>query len=342
MSKWSRYALAGILLVAIASTACATEIWYEDNNLGGSQEVPADFMEKFQHPGSFKEATSYIRVYMVRAKWLDSVSDDFLINVFKDYLKRNDIKLAIDAGGATFAQLANRRNITNSELALYKHLKQLGITVDYISLQSVLSKSPKVDGEEINYPMDKRIEDVVAYAKSVRETYPQVQIGIIDASPSQGKPFRKPYRLLKDAMDNAGTPLAFIHLDVAFDIPREHRKGVSWRSLTELENYVENDLGLKFGIFTTSRKGGMTSSKDFNDRVIAALDCYTEAGGTPSSFIIASWYPYPETTIPENATGDDYPAMRTVKEFGRELKTIESHGEMRNFRFDRHSMCEAN
>jgi hypothetical protein len=59
---------------------------------------------------------------------------------------------------------------------------------------------------------------------------------------------------------------------------------------------------------------------------MATLQCYHAAGGSPREFVIASWFPHPEKTVPDTATGDDYPAMRTVLEFGRELKRLDQGG----------------
>jgi len=111
-----------------------------------------------------------------------------------------------------------------------------------------------------------------------------------------------------------------------FELPKEHRLGITWQKVREVERYVEEDLGLKFGFFTTSREGGLTSSKAFHERVMASLQCYAGADGTPADFIIASWFPHPQETIPDTAMGDDYPAMRTVLEFGRQLERIEKQG----------------
>jgi hypothetical protein len=53
------------------------------------------------------------------------------------------------------------------------------------------------------------------------------------------------------------------------------------------------------------------------------MECYLAyAGGTPDDLILASWFTYPDRTVPEDATGDDYPSMRIVLEYGRRLDEI--------------------
>lgn len=315
-----------VFLAAVASAALAADLWYEDNNLGKGGGMPPDFVEKFHQPDSFRQATRYINVYLMRANVLEKLDDQFLTTLFLPYLRGNNIKLAINAGGATWAQKQGRELVFNREIDLLKRLKRLGVQVDYISLQSVLSKPLRINREKVDYPLSKRIEDVVAYSKAVREIYPRAAIGIIDALPSHGEDYRQPYRLLKDAMAREKIALSYIHLDISFNAVMQGYKGVTWQTIKEVESYVEEDLGLHFGYFTKSRLGGQTSSRAFHQGVMAALECYAGAGGTPRDFIVASNFRHPQKTIPETATGDDYPFMRTVLEFGRQLERMEKAG----------------
>lgn len=315
-----------LLFSIISAAAAAADIWYEDNNLGKPGGMPPDFASKFGQTESFNQASQYLRVYMVRTNVLDAMDDEFLAGLFHPYLTRNNIQLALDAVGATWMQAPGRKTIANREVRLLERLKRLRMQVDYVSLQSVLSKPLVIDGVTVDYPMSKRIKDVVTYAKSVRKIYPQAQIGIIDAIPSHVEDYRQPYLLLKNALAREKIALSYIHLDMPFDIPREQLLGITWPQARAVESYVEDVLGVRFGFMTTSAKGGRASSKVFHERVLAAQECYLGAGGTPADFIIASWFPSPQTTIPETATGDDYPAMRTVLEYGRQLDRIERMG----------------
>ena len=315
-----------LVFAVVSAAATAADIWYEDNNLGRANGMPPDFASKFSQPESFSQASQYLRAYMVRTNVLDTMSDEFLAGSFHPYLTRNNVKLSLDAAGATWMQAPGRKTIANREIRLLERLKRLGMQVDYVSLQSVLSKPLVTDGVTVDYPMSKRIKDAVTHAKSVRKIYPQAQIGIIDAIPSHVEDYRHPYLLLRNALAKERIALSYIHLDMPFDIPREQLLGITWPQVRAVESYVEDVLGVRFGFMTTSAKGGRASSKEFHERVLAAQECYLGAGGTPTDFIIASWFPNPQTTIPETATGDDYPAMRTVLEYGRQLDRIERRG----------------
>jgi hypothetical protein len=324
--KWAR-ALTGLLLLLAACAASAADIWYEDNNLGRAGGMPADFVEKFRQPDSFRQASSHIRVYMVRANVLDQMDDQFFTALLLPYLRENNIRLAIDAGGATLTQMNARAQVSARDINLLKRLSRLGAEVHHVSLQSVLSKPPRGASEDADYPMSKRIADVVAFSRAVRSVFPHAEIGLIDALPSHGKNYRQPYRWVRDALAREGMALSYIHLDISFEAPKAARRGVTWHTIRDIERYVEDDLGLNFGLFAKSRNGGYTSSRAFHERVMGVLDCYSGVSGTPRDFIIASWFPHPARTIPEYATGDDYPAMRTVLEFGRKLRQVETAGE---------------
>jgi hypothetical protein len=318
------FTLAALLHLSAASLFAA-EIWYQDTNLGQGGGMPADFVDKFQRPETFAQASRHIDVYMMRVNNLQKMDDAFFRALLFPYLQKNGIKLALNAGGATWTQASERRRrVFNADIELLNRLKRLGGRVHYISLQSVLSKPWRGGDEE--YPMDKRIEDVVTFAKAARAVYPDVAIGIMDALPSHGRDYRAPYRNLKDALARAGIPLSYIHLDISFDIARTGRLGTTWNSILELERYVEDDLGIAFGMFAKSRRGGQTSSRAFYERTMAMLECYAGSGGTPREYVVSSNFRYPDKTVPETATGDDYPTMRVVLEFGRRLDQIKNAG----------------
>ena len=323
MLKRAAYGL--LVAVALYAPSWAADIWYQDSNLGRAGGVPADFVEKFRKPETFAQATRHIRVYMIRSNVAGKLDDAFFTDLFFPYLQRNNIKLAINTGGATWAQADDRRRrVFDNSIDVLHRMKRLGGKVDYISLQSILSK-PNRRGEA-EYPMDKRIQDAVAYGKAAREVFPGVAIGLIDALPSHGKDYRGPYRVLRDALDQAGIGLSYVHLDMPFEIPATERRGITWQSVRMLEGYVEDELGLPFGLFMVSRRAGQHSSRMVYERTLSFLDCYAGLGGTPRDYVVTSFFRYPERTIPEIATGDDYPQMRTMLAFGRRLDEIRRTG----------------
>jgi len=315
--------LASGLAMSAHNSAAATELWYEDNNMGKAGGIPADFFDKFDKPESFAKASQYIKVYMLSGIILKEKAMDntFFKRKFIPYLKKNNIKLALNMGGATWTQLGNRINVAKYEVNQLQRLKRLGVEVSYIGLQSALGTL--AHGTDADYPMEKRLQDIPAYAKLVHEIYPQAQIGIIVGLTSDPKEYREPFRKAQKAMDNIGIPLAYMHLDMPFHIPKTKMRGVTWQNIRDFETYLENELGINFGIITTSYFGGHHSDKEFHDDAIDSMRCYAGFGGTPSVYFLGSWFAHPTATVPDNATGDNYPAMRTMLDLGKELEKID-------------------
>ena len=318
------------LTLAVVTPACAAEIWYEDNNLGRGGGRPADFVDKFRQPESFKEASGYIDVYLLRASVLQDMDDAFFTELLFPYLRTHNIKLAVNAGGATWLGAKPRRQeVLEKEIELFSRIKRLGGRVDYISMQSILSKPLRRQGkgsEVIDWPMDKRIAGAAIFASAARQVFPEAAIGVIDALPAHGGNYREAYRQLATALAKDNITLAYVHLDTNFRAPGIGQRGLSWQAIREVEDFVEQDLGTQFGIFAKSRRAGQTSSAAFHDAVLKVLDCYSGSGGTPRDYVVAAWFKHPERTIPENATGDDYPMMRIVLNFGRRFDQIQNGG----------------
>jgi len=57
---------------------------------------------------------------------------------------------------------------------------------------------------------------------------------------------------------------------------------------------------LPFNLIINSETGGGTSDKEFYKRTLKMLETYINSGGNPSRYIVQSWYPFPEKTVPEN------------------------------------------
>jgi len=310
-----------VALTMMANTsAVGTELWYEDNNLGKAGKMPVDFIDKFNNIDSFAKASHFIKVYMVRSNLLNQLDDQFLSDKFIPYLKKNNILLALDVGGATWMPPFNRISTFKYQEDQLKRLKKLGAVVSFISMQGALGKL--TESQDVVNPEENRIKDVVDYSKLMQEIYPQVQIGII-TSIGQSAGYRRLFLKGQKAMDNAGVPLAYMHLDMPFHIPKTHMRGVTWQKIRDFESFVENEMGIKFGMLTTSRLGGRSSDKEFHDDVLSSMQCYASFGGSPSTYLLMSWFAHPIKTVPENAIGDDYPAMRTMLDLGTTLEKID-------------------
>ncbi len=299
-------------------------LWYEDNNTGRAGGMPPDFKEKFYRPDLWAHAREATDVYYVRATTLlnpeNSLDDSFLEGYFVPVLEESGVEIALDAVGANFlhAHPATAAGRIERELALVEKLGAMGGRVGYVALQSVLSKPLREEGRIVEYPMQQRIEDVVEYAKTAQEWLPDVEIGIIDALPTKGLEYRDPYGRLAAALGNEGLGLDFVHLDCPYEIPQEGAK-ITWEGVKEVESFVREDVGARFGFVCTSRTGGETSDEAWNDNVLDAPRRYAEADGLPDEYVIMSWFPHPGSSVPESAGPGRFPDTKTVLSFAREL-----------------------
>jgi hypothetical protein len=331
----SRLCLALVLFLAIAAKGLCGELWFEDSNLGVAGGLPGDFKEKFVNPESWAEARKHIAVYMVRTNVLfdgrHGISEEFLRDHFFPVLAASRIRFALDAGGATWMTQPGRARLLPRELELVRRIERLGGKVCCISLQSVLSKPLPANARALDYPMAQRVADVVAYAQAVHALDPSIAIGLIDALPSHGEDYRGPYLALKQALEQRGLKLAYIHLDTTYELIRDRRQGMSWQTVAEVERFVRGPVDARFGLFFTSRQGGVASARAFHVNVVGMLEESLSQRLAPDSYILASWFPHPSSSIPENAGGFDFPAMRTTLQFGRRLEQLQS-GRLREAR----------
>lgn len=299
-------------------------LWYEANNMGTAGGMPPDFEEKFYRPETWAHAREAIDVYYVRATTLlnfdNGLDDSFLGDFFVPVLEGSGVEIALDAVGAGFlhARPANAAARIEREVALMEKLGEMGARVGYVALQSVLSKPLRRESKVVEYPMQQRIEDVVGYAKAVRERLPEIELGIVDALPTKGLEYREPYSQLATALDKDGLKLDFVHLDCPYEHPQQGTR-ITWEGVKEVETFVKQDVGARFGLVCTSRTGGEASDEAWHDNVLDAPKQYAEADGNPDEYVVMSWFPYPASSIPESAGADTFTETKTVLAFSQGL-----------------------
>lgn len=286
-------------------------LWVEDNNLHVAGGVPVDALQMYE-PASlnqWSEARKQIRVYMYRYNSLKNLENGYTDAYLRDNLlptlKESNIDFALDVPAPNWYCGNNAEKLTNAEGDYMQKISDLGGEVTYVSLQSVLSKPSSCP----NYSYEKRIDNVVRFAKYIKTRFPGMKVGIIDALVAKRKEYKPVYRQLVESLAKKNLELDYIHLD----FPMEKANN-NWQNLKEAEEFIRNDLGLRVGVTYTSVKGGMASSKAWQSNVLQAFKEYRSAGGTPDDLLIMSWYIYPRYNLPETKS---YTLMNTVLKFSR-------------------------
>jgi hypothetical protein len=302
----------------------ATGIWFEDNNMGRAGGTPPDLKERFMKPETWAQAREIIEVYYIRSNtfWRpeNGLDDEFIQKHFIPVLNQSNIEIAIDSGGATWSSAKDKNN--HSEIDLIRKLKSFGGKVNYVGLQSVLSKPLTENGRKVEYPMEQRINDVVKFSQLLKKNFPDIKIGIIDALPTKGLPYKEEYKQLADAMRANKLELDFIHLDCPYEHPQSGQR-ITWEGVKEVENYVKDVIGTKFGMIATSKLGaGDTSDELFHRNVMDIPNQMHKVGANPNHYVMMSWFPYPQTSIPDNAAEGKYPSLKTTVLFFKQLQSL--------------------
>ncbi len=284
-------------------------LWVEDNNLHEAGGVPVDALQMYQPEllDQWSEARKQIRVYMYRYNSLKNLENGYTDTYLRDnllpLLKESNIDFALDVPPPNWYCGNNAEKLTNAEGDYMQKISDLGGEVTYVSLQSVLSKPSDCP----NYTFEKRIDNVVRFAKYIKNRFPSIQVGIIDALVAKGLDYKPVYTQLVESLAKENLKLDYIHLD--FPMEKASR---NWKNLREAEDFIRDELGVRVGVTYTSSRGGMTSAKKWQENVLLAFQEYRDAGGNPDDHLIMSWYNHPRQNLPEDK---EFTLMNTVLKF---------------------------
>lgn len=306
-----------MLLVPAVELHCS-EIWYEDNSFGVGKTLPDKFLTKFENIDIWRRALNSLDVYVFRVNIFNDdnfpmLTDDFITGPFANVLREHQIKIALDTAGPLLSGCKDRTVRINYELEWVSRLKRLGVAVDYISLQSILSKPYRHGGVIRECSMQDRVDGAIAYVKRFTKIYPDVVIGVIDALPSHGKPYKETYKYVRDRFRQENLNLGYIHLDLSAEMVWMGRNGLSWVKVLEVEDYVKR-LGLNFGLLFTSRRSGQISDEAFYKVIVKENHDYTSAGGNPDHKVVLSWFPFPRRSVRSAGEVGGYPMTDLIWE----------------------------
>lgn len=283
------------------------ERWFEDNNLAVSGEATLDFISRLSEPSSWQDSRDIMDVFYLRAgtykRYLKGNSS--LMNEMATLFSKHNIVLALDETAAIWAhsELYNKDLEFTESINSINDLISHGFDVKHIGLQSVLSKPLRNKaGDILDYSMNQRYSDVSSYITKVRQHFPYLNIGIIDALPAHvtTEAYQEAYSGLISHLKVRELVIDFIHLDLPMNLPRDNKNNLNYSSLVSVKKYITAELGLKFGLFVTDRVGGYQSSNDYEDKVLDGLTKFIKAGGVADSYILSAWFPYPQYSAPDS------------------------------------------
>jgi hypothetical protein len=303
--------------------------WFEDTQIKPDGHAPADFLTRYD-PDQMPEWSSsreLMNVYMVRnthyQDHLDALSDLELERIGKIY-NYHKVQIAINDASAWYAHYESGGAEPNFQesIDMIQRLLDAGWDVNYVLLDRVLSKY-KLDpqGQPIPYDMVFRIADAVSYAQQVIGAFPDLELGIICALPTNnyGYPtgWKVPYQDLKDALTLVGYTWDVYLLDMPFSkVPSG-----DYAFFNRIQNFINNTIGAQFGMYVTDTQGGMNSSTLFRKNVLNGMNNYMDENPQPDYCVLGSWFYHPQNMLPEA------PVLTNPTLFGifRELEMLLDH-----------------
>ena len=289
-----------IFLLLLISTAQADELWYMDNNLGNAGGIPIDFTTR--QDNQWIKTLQSIDVYYLRRSITTKLSDAHLKRL-ADTLNRYNISVALDTPSATWGSCRN-----SDDINVIKRLQRLGFKIEYIGLQSVLSKPYKGTNSACDIYKSihtyngalARVFDVINYFSSISKEFPNIKLGIIDALPAKIHDPLNRYKFLYNELVKRGLKLDFIHLDIPASYPRTQINNITYSSLVNLAKVIQSH-NVKFGMFLVSNIGGQSSGIDVTKFKVHELHSLLDSGMRANYWISSGWYPQPQRSVPESS-----------------------------------------
>lgn len=314
-----------------------TQIWYLTSAKATyDSKLPSDYLEAFTNPSKWKESIKYIDVYFFSTAGRSSKMFEaaFLKSNVVPLFNKNGIKIGLNSGTATWFSCRNKAQqdyLVSYDLEHIKRVKNAGSEVSYIRLESVLGKPvpDKFKAGCPNYTQEQRINDAVIYIRRIKNKYPEIKIGVVDATASliaknsdnSKEGYEEVFTSLVSKLNASEIDLDHIIIDTGTEISSGKRSPglLEYNRLLKLENYIQEKLDVNAGIIVTSYDGGEVSDKVYYDEVMNFYTQYSKIGGNPDFYMLESWHKYPTKLLPDT-NAKDYTMMKGVLDFSKKVK----------------------
>jgi hypothetical protein len=282
-----------------------------------NRQLPNDYKRLFTNPEEWSRSRTLMDTFFFGWSQRDSeiFEPQFLKNNVIPVLKASNVKIGFDSGFATWLSCRRAQGDRNLQYDLdhIRRVHEAGGEVSYIRLQSTLAKAVPDNLKDTcpTYTVDQRIADMRRYMQTIHAQYPNIKIGLVDATAShiirgQRNPdegYEKLFTKTQTELAKSGEKLEFIVVDTSTEnsMGLDHPGILEYPQLLELERFVQKKLGVKFGIIVVSSEGGMNDEKLFFDNSLKFVREYYRLGGRPDIYFPESWHRYPWKALPEDS-----------------------------------------
>jgi len=176
--------------------------------------------------------------------------------------------------------------------------------------------------EELHQSDEYAVEETAKYIALVRQSFPGLLIGDIEAYPSSSVEEHQHWiaALTKRLAEKGLRGIDFYRLDVDWLSFTEQNKG-SWRDLRRLEAWCrERKLPFQLVYWASGypalAKRGLADDSTWYTAIMQQGYDYAMVEGKPDAFVIESWIEAPLQCLPENG---EWTFTRSVRDFARKF-----------------------
>ena len=273
------------------------------------------FRELFEKPDQWKETRALTDALLYAGQRFTDFTDAELKAWFAQMQQWN-IKLELEVGAIKEWGVTGEGTFLKQRAA-WNRLQSLGGTI-----YSIAMDEPLCCVRHLKKPDEYAVEETANFIGLVRQNYPNILVGDIEAYPSipLADQIKWIEALQKRLAEKKIKGLDFYRLDVnwiVFDVRNEG----SWKEVKKLEQYCKG-IKLPFSLIYWSptyahmQRLNLSDDSTWLTGVMAQGYAYASVGGAPDQFVLESWVSAPSHSVPETA---DYTFTRSALDLGRKF-----------------------
>ena len=272
---------------------------------------PSDWMAMLEPNAPWPVASAHMAYFKMPSQAVEMSTDEEMHTIIEG-LRRRHIGLAIEMGllldgpngcGHGFEGMGALHEPDN----VIRRMKALGGTIDAVAMdEPVIFGRLKLKGERdstpgCQYPVATMVDQVAPKIEQLREAFPNIRVGDIEAIGGGASGARGMEDILAFETQlhqrTRGFAPAFVHADMQWNepgvIPQADRLSRRMHA-----------LGIRIGVICD---GGGPNIKDstswVNNAVQRCQNLTADAGFAPDDLLAQTWEPLPTKMLPENAPG---------------------------------------
>mgnify|MGYP005836258857 CR=1 FL=1 len=270
------------------------------------------------------------------------------------FFRERGIAVAFEVGGLRMDADTTRRGEWGKQMAAgdFRHLRRWldgGGTIEYLTTDHAIMSNlghRVAEGTDCGLTLTECLEELGDYFTEMTRLIPGVSLGCIESlgffhvTGPDGSDyprtvptlpvwrFEEYFDQLLAMMQRRGLALDHFHIDfgyegVAYDARRLAREGLDFGRVLGVERFVQS-RGVRAGVIVNAfhdqsveQPDPAVAAREAEERTLAFLSGYAEAGGRAEDLVLQTWQPFPDRTGPEDDPG-------TVLQLHKRLLTSEA------------------